>query len=280
MNTFPFLRRTALAVALPLVFSSQVQATGMIAGATEPTQIMNKFELTMSHLKHIKSLATRVQQYANQAQRLAHQVDMMKNLDATKARDLLKGLKIGSDIAGDLSRRHEVSTEITATLTSLSDNLSTVYREGYIAANVMEDLQRAGHKITGDDYLGAMNALAYMRVDTYGKRMEHVKKASEAAQADAENLRRVAALNPEIASEIQGLQAIIKTNEQLGGMFAMNNQLLTEQVHAQYELNQAQLFAIDEARIGSEHKTQNLMSWLSEDEKAEIKGASAPTGKQ
>jgi len=283
MNTIPFFRRTALAAALPFVFAGHAQAASMMAGALEPTQIMNKVQLHMSHLKQVKAVATQVQQYANQVKRLQNQALMIKRLDLSKVNGLLKGLKIGSDIAGDLSKRHEISTEITGTLASLSDNLTTVYREGYIAANVMEDLHRAGYKISGDDYLGAMNALAHMRVDTYGKRMEHVKKASEQAQADAENLKRIAAVHPEITGEMEGLQVLIKTNEQLGGMLAMNNQLLGEQVLGQYELNQQQLLAIDEARIGSEQKVQNLMGWLTAEEQAEIKAnkeASAPAGKK
>jgi len=280
MNSIPFLRRTVLAATLPLVFAGQVQASGMVAGATEPTQLMNNFQLAASHLKQVQSVAKQAQQYANQVKRLQNQVQMLQRLDLSKVNGLLKGMKIGSDIAGDLSKRHEVSTEITETLSSLSNNLSSVYREGYVAANVMDSLHKAGHKISGDDYIGAMNALAHMRVDTYGKRMEHVKKASEAAQSDAENLKRIAAIHPEITGEMEGIQVLIKTNEQLGGMIAMNNQLLGEQVLGQYELNQEQLLAIDEARIGSEHKTQNLMGWLSEEEKAEIKAASTPAGKK
>jgi len=251
----------ALVAGLGVGAIGPLQATGMIAGATEPTQLMNNFQLLAAHMKQVQSMAKRVQQYANQGKRLANQVKMMQRLDPSKARDLLKGVGIGADMAGHLSQRYEAAEEIGKTLTSMSDGLSTLYREGRIAHDVIEDLRKAGHNISGGDYIAAMDVLAKQRADTYGIRIEQVKKASQTAIDDAARLKKLAELNPEIVSEMEGLQAIIKTNENLAGLIAYNNQLVTEQVISQMELNKEQILEVDEARIRAEQKRKYYSSF-------------------
>jgi len=240
---------TALIIGFGAGTVGQAGATGMVAGATEPTQILNNIELLGSHLKQVQSVGKQIQQYANQGKRLINQVKMMQQLDPTKAGDLLKGVGIGADMAGHLAQRYEAAQEIGNTLTSMSDGMSTLYREGRIAHNVIDDLRRAGHNITGGDYIAAMDVLAKKRADTYGVRIEQVRRASQTAIADADRLKKIAELNPDIVSEIEGLQAIIKTNENLSGLIAYNNQLVTEQVVSQMELNQSQILQIDEAHV-------------------------------
>lgn len=51
------------AFALSLVIAGRVSATGLIAGATEPTQIMNNIQLVMSYIESAQQTATQLQQY-------------------------------------------------------------------------------------------------------------------------------------------------------------------------------------------------------------------------
>lgn len=58
------------AVALMLAISPSAHATGLIAGATEFTQIANNIELVMNGITEAEQLATQYQQYSTQMQNL------------------------------------------------------------------------------------------------------------------------------------------------------------------------------------------------------------------
>ncbi len=58
------------AVALVLAISPSAHATGLIAGATEFTQIANNIELVMNGITEAEQLATQYQQYATQMQQM------------------------------------------------------------------------------------------------------------------------------------------------------------------------------------------------------------------
>lgn len=53
----------AMAITASCALSAPVRATGMIAGATEPTQIMNNIQLLMSYVEQAQQTATQIQQY-------------------------------------------------------------------------------------------------------------------------------------------------------------------------------------------------------------------------
>jgi len=264
MNTKK-VRYSAIALAVALTISSPMTSASFFAGALEPTQILNMIELIGSHLKHIQSVKKQIEQYANQTHRLKNQIKMMEQIDPGKASSLLKGVHAGADLHESLTRRFELADTIKSTLDSLQENLSDVQREGAVGYEVMKSLQDQGYPISGEQYIAAMQVLAKQRTETYGERMKRVQRASKVALDDAIRLKRIAELNPDIESEIEGIQALVKMNENLSGLISYNNQLMTDQVLTQMEVSQEQIRAIDEQRIKVEHQRQYFSDWNVED---------------
>lgn len=57
------MKRFISAMIAALAISGEANATGLIAGATEPTQIMNNIELTMSYAEQARQTVTQLNQY-------------------------------------------------------------------------------------------------------------------------------------------------------------------------------------------------------------------------
>jgi len=247
MNTMKTIKTAALAIAISAALASpSVMATGMVAGATEPTQIMNNIELMTAQVERLEQGIKRVQHFTKQ---IEHYQKTLEKLAPEKVRGLLKGFKDARDLAQNLKRQYNSAKEMAHRMDNLTDNLKTLSKEGKIAANVMESLRKSGRNISGNDYIGAMKELSEVRSEEYGERIKKVREASEAAQDDIERINKINELNPEISSNVEGLQAIVGTNNVIAGQLAYMNQTQTELTVEQMKLNRELIREVDEEQI-------------------------------
>ncbi|HGM5506797.1 TPA: hypothetical protein ACKPYM_000787 [Stenotrophomonas maltophilia] len=236
------IKPTALTLAITLCLCTTLQPepaeAGAIVGATEFTQIANNIELVMQYAKQVEGVAQQVKQYKKQ-------VEALRKLDSRKLGDLMlagaKGVRAGQDVLGHI----KAIDELDGVLSSVGKSIDKVAGEGRIASDTMSILSRAGYKISPNDYVGMMKALGKVKRDTYGKRMDELNKAATDASNDIERMNKIVALAPEIATNVEGLGALVQGNgimvSQLAGLkqtmassAAMNVEtasLLAEQVN-------------------------------------------------
>ena len=236
------LKTTALAMAITIgvgsALSPEPAEAGAIVGATEFTQIANNIELVMQYAKQVEGVSQQVKQYKKQ-------VEALRKLDSGKLGNMLlagaRGARAGTEILGHI----KAIDELDGVLSSVGKSIDKVADEGKIATDTMSILERAGYKISGGDYVGMMKALGQIKRDTYGKRVDALNKAATDASNDIERMNNIVALAPEIATNVEGLGALVQGNgimvSQLAGLkqtmassAAMNVEtasLLAEQVN-------------------------------------------------
>ncbi len=174
MNT---VRKTLFAVAVSgfvamtgAVVPGDAKATGLVAGATEPTQILNNIQLILSYANQIQQLSTQIQQYENMLintaslpfevwnnvqsdlQQIAHVVDIgqglsytMQNLDQA-FKDKFQGYKPTTDFSS--SYRTWSQTNLDTVRQSLSRAKLQADQFG-TEEGVLRQLRNASSSATG-----------------------------------------------------------------------------------------------------------------------------------
>lgn len=217
-------RETVLSLAIGVVigvagiagatYSPPAAAFACANCASEWTQILNNIQLMQKHAKQIQQVAYQVKQYEQQLKAL-------RQLDPQKLKGMLRG--VAGEIAGaEVVRQIEASQKLTGTLSSLEKNMDKIYRAQATAAEVAELLKSRGKNISPNDYIGMFKALAKLRQDTYGQRLEQLTQAVDDAQSDIKRAEAIAATAPQIQTNVEGFGALLQSNSvmvsQLGGL--------------------------------------------------------------
>lgn len=252
------IRVAVIAAAITLSFGlgvpHQARASSII-GSIEPTQLANNIELIMAYVEQ-------VQQTSNQIKQYQAQLKSLQQMDSRKLGDMLLG--VGGELAGeDVMRRVEQVRELDGRLRSLSDNMTSIAREGRVAVDVVEELRSVGVQISGEDYLGAMRALANIKQDTYAERMKRLDGAMKDAQSDIQRVNQIAAMAPQIETHVEGFGALVQTNAIMSSQLAGLQQAVVASSQAQLEA--AQTLTDDKAErdikklLSDEWQSQNML---------------------
>lgn len=243
----------ALMVAIATVaVPGSVSAGAMAGGSSEVTQIMNNVQLVLSYAKQVNMVSQQVKSYNAQLKQL-------KQLDPKKAGDLLKGVQ-GIAAGVDVVKRIDALAELDGTLEGLSTKMSTLGREGKIAASTIDMLSKKGHKLDLDDYLGMMKALGDVKQEAYGERLKVLGSVAKDAQADIERVNKIAAANSGIESDVQGFQAMLQSNAVMVSQLAsLRGQMASSE---KMNIEQAQMLSQEATR--TEAAEIQAKTWKSE----------------
>jgi P-type conjugative transfer protein TrbJ len=158
-----------LLFAIPLLASCFSAYAGAIAGATEPTQIMNNIQLVMSYAKQIQEYNTQLQQYQAQLQDLKrnpysalnnnigiiiHEVgnimSAQNSIGGTMERiDRNFAEKYGSDIAGSFADKFKIWTDASKGTLNSAMKTAGLHRDAY--ANDAQALQALFNRSQSSD---------------------------------------------------------------------------------------------------------------------------------
>ena len=197
----------AILTVAALAFTSTAQAGGVIAGATEPTQIMNNLQLVKVALDGAQTASTVVNQYATQIQQYQAQLTNLMKLP-----QLPEGL--GPDAmkaANDLGR-------YKAALESLMGSL------GEQQADIERRLAEA--RLGGMDwntYMTRVAADAASKGQRAVERLKYEESLLEQVQSDYQFARNLQSQIPATVGQHQALQLL---NAQMNRVVTQNAKLL------------------------------------------------------
>lgn len=197
----------AALVALSMVLSVGVRASGAIAGATEPTQIMNNLQLVVNGLDEAKTAATVVSQYQTQLQQYQTQLANLKALGQLP--DGLNGdnLKAISDLGN-----------YRAALQQLTGSLGQ-------QKSIMEQ-RLTEARLSGKDWNSYVNSVA---ADAASKnqravdRLQYEESVLQQVQSDYSFARNLQSQIPATVGQHQALQLM---NSQMNRVVTQNAKLL------------------------------------------------------
>lgn len=210
-----------LAVAISASVPAPTHATGMVAGATEFTQISNNVQLVVSYAKQL-------QQYKTQLDTFKQQVFALRQMDPSKLKGMLKGA-LGLDGPAELEKAFRDADRITSTIQNITSDMDTIYREGAIAVATAKQLADKGIKITPGDYVSAFRGLGRLQQDTYGRRLTALNDAAKNAMSDIKRVEQIAASSEAIQTNVEGFQTIAQANAIMSNQLGTLTQVLTQQ---------------------------------------------------
>lgn len=178
---------------LALASATHVQATGMIAGATEPTQIMNNIELAQQTLKQIEMVKQMIQTVMNTATTVQHGITNLRHMDAAKLKALL----------GLYGKQPDTLRALNQILTGLknAESRAIVLMQG--AAN-----DAAVMKMSIDTYMGYEKAMAASKGGAYAARLNQDIAAIDDLASRADQLNTFTQRNQELTGNLEGLQLL------------------------------------------------------------------------
>lgn len=219
MNTQRLLS-LAVAAALCAGLPSVVSASGAIAGATEPTQLLNNVELAASYVQHVRKVAKQIENIRELEKHL-------KQLNPARAQSLLKDFR-GLRSIDELRDAIDQSKRLGDVLSDLDTDMATILYEHENAARVLGNLNRRNVRATGGDIMRGMHELSVRRGREYERRVREYTRALESAQNNIQRVERITQDAPEIKSTVEGLSALQVSNGQmlvqLADMQAVNAQ--------------------------------------------------------
>jgi len=210
---------------LALFVSQPARATGMIAGATEPTQIMNNIQLLMSYVEQAQQTVTQIHQYET----------MLKNLQKMGPSSLLdsSAQQLWTDMGmtktfADLRTTYINGQRVAYSLSSLDQNFQRLHPGYGNFGNGFSYTQ--AYKNLSDNTLGAVKSAMAM-VGAQGERfaneqavIQDIQRRSETADGQAQALK----VGREIAvAEVNQLQQLRQL--QMAQMHAQNAFMAGEQ---------------------------------------------------
>ena len=195
-------------------------------GATEITQIMNEFQLIVSVAKQAAQVEQQIQSNITQVQQLQSMAQNLKNVSPAMLAQTI------ANYSGQVQKLNQMYTA-TQGLQQASTNFSG------ILSGRMTQMNALG--MTPKSYLAAETTLAQTRGGIYQQQMTADLAALNDVQQRAQQLRTLSDQNPQIDSNIKGLQVLIQqTNMMAGELMDMKAAILQQNalVHQQ-QLDQA-----------------------------------------
>lgn len=198
---------TGLLVAAALLAHTAATAGGKIAGATEPTQILNNLQLVVNGLEEAKTASTVVSQYQTQLQQYQTQLANLKSLP-----QLPEGL--GPDVlkaAGDLNRYRGAIEQLTGSLSRQKSAMEQRLTEA---------------RLSGKDwasYVASIAADAASRNQRAISRIQYEEEVLQQVQQDYAFARNLQAQIPATVGQHQALQLM---NSQMNRVVTQNAKLL------------------------------------------------------
>lgn len=241
-----------LAIAISASAPPVSHATGLVAGATEFTQISNNVQLVVSYAKQLNQYKTQLDQYKEQ-------LFALRQLDPQKLKGMLKGA-LGLDGPAELERAYRDAEKITGLIQGISSDMEVIYREGAISVNAAKLLASKGIKITPGDYIGAMRALGKEQQGTYGKRLDALNAAAKNALSDIKRVEQIAAGSEAIQTNIEGFQTIAQANAIMSNQLGTLTQVLTQQATMDTEQAKRLAAEMDERQLNKMAQDKYLHS--------------------
>lgn len=197
----------AAVFAISLVLMGAARATGLIAGATEPTQIMNNLQLLTNGMEEAKTAATVVSQYQTQLQQYQTQLANLKALGQMPEGLNGDNLKAISDLGN-----------YRAALQQLTGSLGQ-------QKSVM-DQRLTEARLSGKDWNSYVNSVA---ADAASKnqravdRLQYEESVLQQVQSDYSFARNLQSQIPATVGQHQALQLM---NTQMNRLITQNAKLL------------------------------------------------------
>lgn len=210
-----------LALVLSASAPPATHATGLIAGATEFTQIANNIQLVVGYAKQL-------QQYKTQLDQFKEQVFALRQMDPRKLKGMLKGA-LGLDSPAELEKAYRDAEKITDSIQGISEGMETIYSEGHLSLEVARALAKKGVTITPNDYIEAFRALGKTQQETYGRRLTALNDAAKNVLSDIKRVDEIAANSESIQTNIEGFQTIAQANAVMSNQLGTLTQVLTQQ---------------------------------------------------
>lgn len=202
-------RKFVAAVLAAFAFIAQpaAHASGLIAGATEPTQIMNNLQLVVNGYEEARTAATVVSQYQTQLQQYQTQIANLKSLE---------GLPAG--LTGDSAQALSGLSNYKAAIQQLMGSLGQ-------QRTVMEQ-RLTEARLSGKDWNSYVNAVA---ADAASKnqrainRLQYEESVLQQVQSDYTFARNLQSQIPSTVGQHQALQLM---NSQMNRVVTQNAKLL------------------------------------------------------
>jgi P-type conjugative transfer protein TrbJ len=197
----------AVLTAFCLLVAGGARAGGVIAGATEPTQIMNNLELVKVALDSAKTASTAVNQYSTQLQQYQTQLANLRSLP-----QLPDGM--GSDAVkalNDLGRFKGALQQLTG---SLGQQQSVI------------EQRLAEARLSGKDWNGYLSSVAADAANKNRRavaRLQYEESVLQQVQSDYSFARNLQGQIPATAGQHQALQLM---NAQMNRLITQNAKLL------------------------------------------------------
>lgn len=197
----------AALTAVALLLGTRAHASGVIAGATEPTQIMNNLQLVMSGLDEAKTAATVVSQYQTQLQQYQTQLANLQRLP-----QLPDGL--GTDAVRAINDLHRYKNALQQLTGSLGQQKSII------------EQRLAEARLSGKDwntYVASVASDAASKNQRAVERLKYEESVLEHVQSDYAFARNVQSQIPATVGQHQALQLM---NSQMNRLITQNAKLL------------------------------------------------------
>ena len=206
----------AVAATLSAYAPFKVDATGLIAGATEPTQIANNILLGGSLIEEATTAAAAVAAKLTLAQQYLTMLQNIKNLPADMMAELSKPYKDQIKAFTDLQK-------------SIKDVKNAAEETRAMFSSRGMDFKQSGKSLS--DYLKFEVALAEKKGGIYKKRMDQDLAAMDTMKEKATALRRVAEKTASITGAVQGLQQLSNlASMQAGELIEIKSAILDQNV--------------------------------------------------
>jgi len=184
-----------------------VHAGGLIAGATEPTQIMNNLELVKVAVDGATTASTTVSKYMLQIQQYQTQLDNLMKLPSLPA-------GLGTDVLkayNDLNRYKSALTSLQGSLTQQERAIETRVTEARLSGRGWEG------------YLADQQAAANMHQGRAIERLKYEEQVLQQVQSDYDFARDLQSKIPTTVGQHQSLQML---NAQMNRVITQNGKLL------------------------------------------------------
>lgn len=198
---------TAVAAAALMLCFGTARAGGAIAGATEPTQIMNNLELVKVAVDGAKTASTTVSKYMLQIQQYQTQVNNLMKLPSLPAglgMDVLKAYN-------DLSRYKSALAELQGSLSQQEQAIESRVTEARLSGRGWEA------------YLADQQAAANMHQGRAIERLKYEEQVLQQVQSDYDFARNLQSQIPNTVGQHQSLQML---NSQMNRVITQNGKLL------------------------------------------------------
>lgn len=197
----------AVMIALTLVAAPWARASGAIAGATEPTQILNNLELVASGMEQAKTAATVVSQYQTQLQQYQTQLANLKALS-----------QLPEGLAGDSLNAIANLNRYRAALQHLTGSLGQ--------QKALMDKRLTEARLSGGDWNSYVNSVATDAAQKNQRavnRLQYEESVLQQVQLDYSFARNLQSQIPATVGQHQALQLM---NTQMNRVVTQNAKLL------------------------------------------------------